>query len=72
MEGAHVTRSPRIGGMHHMISQKWVFKPYMMILIDFYLDIGTFCPFLEDLELLLRPYLGGKLGVYFQLQAYIN
>jgi hypothetical protein len=43
-----------------------------MILIDFYPDIGRFWPFLEDLELFLRPNLGGKLGVFYQLQDYIN
>jgi hypothetical protein len=34
MEGVHVTRSLRIRGMHPIIAQKWVFKPYIMILID--------------------------------------
>jgi hypothetical protein len=33
---------------------------------------GRFNPFLEDLGPFLRPDLGGKLGVCYQLQAYIN
>jgi hypothetical protein len=43
-----------------------------MILIDFSASFERFWPLLEDLELFLRPDLGGKLGVCCQLQAYIN
>jgi hypothetical protein len=43
-----------------------------MIFIDFSACFGRFWPLLEDLELFLRPDLGGKLGVCCQLQAYIN
>jgi hypothetical protein len=33
-----------------------------MIFVDFYVDIGGFCPFWGDLELDLRPDLGRKFG----------
>jgi hypothetical protein len=42
------------------------------ILIIFSTSFEKFWPFLEDLELFLKPNLGGKLGVCCQLQAYIN
>jgi hypothetical protein len=40
--------------------------------MDFSASFERFWPLLEDLELFLRPYLGGKLGVCCQLQSYIN
>jgi hypothetical protein len=43
-----------------------------MILFDFVASFGRFYPLLEDLEHFLRPYLGGKMGVFCQLQENIN
>jgi hypothetical protein len=40
--------------------------------IDFSASFGRFWPLLEDLELFLRPDLGRKLGVCYQLEIYIN
>ena len=43
-----------------------------MIFSDVLANFGRFWPFLEDLELFLRPDLEGNLGVCCQLKAYIN
>jgi hypothetical protein len=43
-----------------------------MIFNGFLTSFGRFSPFLEDLGPFLRPDLGGKLGVCYPLQAYIN
>jgi hypothetical protein len=71
MEGSHVTRSPELGGCT-LFWPKSGFLTIYKIFIDFSANFGRFWPLLEDLELFLRPDLGGKLGVCCQLQAYIN
>ena len=43
-----------------------------MIFNGFLTSFGRSNPFLEDLGPFLRLDLGGKLGICFQLQAYIN
>jgi hypothetical protein len=43
-----------------------------MILMVILARFERFWPLLEDLEPFFRPDLGGKLGIYYQLQVYIN
>jgi hypothetical protein len=67
-----VTRSPRKRGCALNVSYFEGFIPCIMIFNGFSACLGGFNPFLEDLRPFLRPDLGGKLRVCFQLQAYIN
>ena len=59
-------------GLHTYYWQKWVFTHYYMIVNGLLARFGRFSPFLEDLGTFLRPDLGGKLGVCYQIKAYIN
>jgi hypothetical protein len=72
MEALHRTRRSREKGLCPTYFQKWVFILYYMIFIDFLSNFERFWSFLEDLGPFFRPDIGGKLGVYYPLQAYIN
>jgi hypothetical protein len=72
MEGAHMNRSLDFGGCALYFPISGFCNYIIKILIDFSASFERFWPLLEDLELFLKPDLGGKLGVCFQLQAYIN
>jgi hypothetical protein len=55
-----MTKSPGIQGLRPILSQKWVFKLYVICFSDFSACLGGFWPLLEDLEPFLRPDLGGS------------
>jgi hypothetical protein len=72
MKGAQVTKSSRKRGCTLIICPKVGFILCIMIFNGLLARFGRFDPFLEELGPFLKPDLGGKLGVFYQLQAYIN
>jgi hypothetical protein len=72
MEGSQVTRISRKRGCTLDFWLKWLFILYNRDFNGLLARFRRFNPFLEDLGPYLRPDLGGKLGVCFQIQVYIN